>query len=195
MHIIDSNFKRTIRTSHHPWKLRFTSTLIFQSIVALPLQEINMCLWGYFIVQVVGYPANLSFPISLTCLLCRPWSSLTAWRGVFRETGSREGQMDATGHEGSHAHLLQNYSSLQMKYEPECQPLTVRHHFHRTVLHWEASLWGGGGIKWTLTDPPNKAKSWGRVWGWEKRPIYCAIFNRSCWKATEKILIPYMGGF
>lgn len=41
----------------------------------------------------------------------------------------QRGEVDATCHEGPHARLLENYSSLQMKYEPECQPFTVSHHF------------------------------------------------------------------
>lgn len=91
-HIIVSNFKRISRTSHHPWKLQFTSTLIFQSIVVLPLKEIYMCLWGHIIVQMVDYPENLSFHISLMHLLCMPWSSLTTWRGEFGKVGSRQGR-------------------------------------------------------------------------------------------------------
>lgn len=75
-----------------------------------------------------------------------------------------------------------------MKYEPECQPLTVRHHFYVPVLHRQASLWWGGGIKWTIMGPPNKAKSHLRVWGWEKTAICHAIFSTSCWKAAEKQL-------
>lgn len=94
VHIRAGNFKRIIRTSDHPWKLQFTSTLIFQSVTVLPLKGINTCVWGHFIVQMVGYPANLSFHISLMCLLCRPWSSSTersseTW-GAKRGDGSNQ---------------------------------------------------------------------------------------------------------
>lgn len=60
-------------------------------------------------------------------------------RGVQEDRERRE-EMDATHHEGPHARLLQNYSSLPMKYELERQPLTVRHHFCVMVLHRQASL-------------------------------------------------------
>lgn len=92
VHITDSNYERIIRISDHPWKLQFKSTLIFQSVFVLPLKGINTCLWGHSRVQMVGCPANLFFHISLTCSLCRPWSSLTErsseTRGARRGDGS-----------------------------------------------------------------------------------------------------------
>lgn len=44
MHIADSDFKRIIRTAHHPWKLQCTSILGFQRAVTWPLVGTNMSL-------------------------------------------------------------------------------------------------------------------------------------------------------
>lgn len=88
VHIIDSNFKRIIRTSDHPWKLQFTSTLIFQSVFVLPLKGINTCLWGHFIVQMVGYPASHQpYVLSVQALV-------QLNREEFRDVGSKEGRWE-----------------------------------------------------------------------------------------------------
>lgn len=156
----------------------------------LPLEGINACLWGHFIVQMVGYPANLSFYFSLRRLLAQALVQLQSLeRGVQRDREQR-GEMDAIGQEGPRARLLRNYSSLEMRCEPESHTLAVRHHCYATVLHRRASLRWDGRTKRTITGPPNKAKSRSRVWRWEKTAVYRAIFSRSCWKATEKLLRP-----
>lgn len=85
-------------------------------------------------------------------------------KGVQRDR-EQKGEMDATSHEGPHARLLQNYSSLQINYELEFPPLTVRNHFYVTVLHRQSSLWWDGERKRTIMGLPNKAKSLLRVWG------------------------------
>lgn len=87
VHIIDSNFKRIIRTSDHPWKLQVTSTLIFQSVFVLPLNGINICLWWHFIVQMVVKSVLSHQPYMLAVQ-----ALVQLNRDEFRDMGSKEGR-------------------------------------------------------------------------------------------------------
>lgn len=196
MHIIDSNFKRIIRTSHHPWKLWFTSTLIFQSIVVLPLEGINKCLWRHFVVQMVGYPAILSFHTSLTCLLCRLWSSLTAWRGEFREIGSRGRRWMQQVTKG-HTHTHTPPAKLLMSIEEAWAGVPTPH--SQASLLWDGpsqtdiTLMGWQRDKMDQFGSAQQGKIPLGSTGMRKGShscCLCATFNRSCWKATKKFFSP-----
>lgn len=115
VHIIDSNFKRIIRTSDHPWKLQITSTLIFQRVFVLPLKGINICLWGHFIVQMVVKSVLWHQPYMFSVQ-----ALVQLNRDDFRDMGSKEGRKEQPVVKG-HMHASCKITQ-QIKYEPVQTP-------------------------------------------------------------------------
>lgn len=91
VHITDSNFERIIRTSDHPWKLQFKSTLIFQSVFVLPLKGINTSLRT--LQSSNGWLSSKSV-LSHQPYMLTVQALVQLNREEFRETGSKEGRWE-----------------------------------------------------------------------------------------------------